>query len=186
METDAEIIARSLEEPAAFAEIFERHYAAILGYLHRRLTGPVAEDQAAETFVIGFQRRAAFDTTHPSAKPWLFGIAANLVRSSARDERLRWDAYLRMPVSLAPSGTSEADARVDASAMRGELVAALLTLRPEEREVLLLFCWAELSYIEIAEALAIPEGTVRSRLSRARKHALVELTDSTRERSQAS
>lgn len=176
MQTDAELIFRSVEEPAAFAEIFERHYESIVGYLHRRLTSALAEDQAAETFVIAFRRREEFDHTFSSAKPWLFGIASNLVRSSTRDERLRMSAYSRLPGSTPePAEASDVDSRLDASAMHDELVDALLALRIEEREVLLLFSWGELSYAEIAEALTIPEGTVRSRLSRARSHILWQL-----------
>ena len=185
METDAELIVRSLEEPVAFAAVFERHYEAILGYLHRRLVSDLAEDQAAETFVIAFRRRDQFNSDYPSAKPWLFGIASNLVRESAREERLRMAAYTRLPVPVGPAEASEADSRMDAAAMRGELVSALLALRIEEREVLLLFSWGELSYAEIAEALRVPEGTVRSRLSRARAHVISQLADSTRERIQA-
>jgi RNA polymerase sigma factor (sigma-70 family) len=51
------------------------------------------------------------------------------------------------------------------------VAAALAALSPEEREVLLLYAWAELNYDEIARALDLPVGTVRSRLNRARGKA---------------
>jgi DNA-directed RNA polymerase specialized sigma24 family protein len=77
--TDADVIARSRREPEGFAEIFDRHYAEIHGFLARRLGASLADDLASETFLIAFDRRRRYDTRHESARPWLFGIAAKLV-----------------------------------------------------------------------------------------------------------
>ncbi|MEV6039546.1 RNA polymerase sigma factor [Nonomuraea sp. NPDC052116] len=66
-------------------------------------------------------------------------------------------------------------ARVSASATRQRLAAALAKLGRGERDVLLLIAWGDLTYEETAQALRVPIGTVRSRLSRARRkvaHAL--------------
>jgi RNA polymerase sigma factor (sigma-70 family) len=60
------------------------------------------------------------------------------------------------------------DARLDAGAAAGALATALMSLAPGERNALLLQAWTDLSYEQIADALAIPVGTVRSRLHRAR------------------
>jgi RNA polymerase sigma factor (sigma-70 family) len=59
-------------------------------------------------------------------------------------------------------------ARLTAQAARRELAAALARLSPDQRDVLLLHAWAELDYEQVAEALGVPVGTVRSRLHRAR------------------
>jgi RNA polymerase sigma factor (sigma-70 family) len=114
-----------------------------------------------ETFVRAFAGRARFDSRREDALPFLYGIAANLIRRHRRSESRMLRAYARTVVAEIAPGASEAS-EVPA------LAEALRELRSEEREVLLLFAWADLDYEQIAEALAIPVGTVRSRLSRAR------------------
>lgn len=160
----------SLSEPTRFGEVFERHFRAVYGYLARRVGAQLAEELAAEAFTQAFRQRGRFDPAREDARPWLFGIAANLVRRHHRDERRRLMAYARTgldPVVL--DETDEVDSRTDADAIGRQLALALASLRSSEREVLLLYAWAEFSYQEIAEALGMPVGTVRSRLSRARR-----------------
>lgn len=102
-------------------------------------------------------------------RPWLFGIAANLLRRHRRAEERRLRAYAR--AAMAPGDASAfdgVDERLDAAAATVALAHALASLGPGERDVLLLHAWADLSYEQIAGALAIPVGTVRSRLHRAR------------------
>jgi len=99
---------------------------------------------------------------------WLFGIAANLIRRHWRTERRRLRAYARTGVDPIGDEAAEVERRVDAVAAAPAVAAALASLGAGEREVLLLFAWADLSYDEISTALGIPVGTVRSRLSRAR------------------
>jgi RNA polymerase sigma-70 factor (ECF subfamily) len=164
---DAEAIGASLAEPRAFGVIFERHFWAIHDYLRRRLDRQLADELASQTFLIAFDRRAAFDPRSASSRPWLFGIATNLVREHRRSE-LR---ELRAMARLAPDPLIVIDgveSRIDAERMRGLLATALAELPQEEADVLLLLVWAELEQPEIADALAIPLGTVKSRLSRAR------------------
>jgi RNA polymerase sigma-70 factor (ECF subfamily) len=129
--------------------------------------------------VRAFERRSRYDRTRPSALPWLLGIAVNLVARHYRDEERQLRAYARTGVDPIAGG-EELDARLDAADTRARLAVALAELRPEERDVLLLHAWVELEYAEIAEALEIPVGTVRSRLSRARAHVreLLSPTDS--------
>src|SRR5262245_22298254 len=85
--TDAELIRTSIVDPASFGKVFDRHYPAILRYIVRRLGPELAGDLASETFVVAFRRRAEYDSGRPSARPWLFGIAANLLREHHRAER---------------------------------------------------------------------------------------------------
>src|SRR5205823_4455183 len=85
--TDAEVIASSDSDPSEFGVLFHRHFLAIHRYLHRRVGPDLADDLASETFVIAFRNRAKYDTSHDDARPWLFGVATNLVRSHRRTER---------------------------------------------------------------------------------------------------
>lgn len=156
---DAVLIERSLVEPQAFASIFDRHFDAVHGYARRRLGRSLAEEVASETFIRAFDRRRSFDLSRVDARPWLFGIAANLMRRHWRTERRRLHALER----LQPRGAGEA-----LTEERADLIAALDALPAREREAFLLYALADLSYEEIADALDLPIGTVRSRLSRAR------------------
>jgi RNA polymerase sigma-70 factor (ECF subfamily) len=157
--TDAQAIGASLADPEVFAVLFDRHFDAIHGYVQRRVGRDLADEIAAETFTRAFDRRRRFDTTREDARPWLLGIAANLLRRHWRLERRRLDAYSR--------STQRADAKLSGP-IAAELAAALKALPRREREPLLLFAWADLTYEEIAAALGLPLGTVRSRISRAR------------------
>jgi RNA polymerase sigma factor (sigma-70 family) len=166
--SDAALIAASVIDAARFEAIFNRHFAEISRYLARRVGATLADDLAADTFVIAFNSRQRYDCGAADARPWLFGIAANLLRRHWRTERRRLRAYARTGVDPLGDGADEIERRVDALAAGPALAAALAALRPSEREVLLLYAWAELSYAEIATALDLPVGTVRSRLSRTR------------------
>jgi RNA polymerase sigma factor (sigma-70 family) len=166
--TDGEAIAASLSEPRAFGVVFERHFAAILRYLRRRLDDRQAEEAAAQTFFVAFDERGRFDRERADARPWLFGIATNIARRHRRGEvrELRAVARLGPDTGAANDGS---EARIDAERMRGVLARCLADLPVEERDVLYLLVWAELDQPEIAAALEVPLGTVKSRLSRARK-----------------
>ena len=168
--SDAAVIASSLVDAARFGEIFDRHFAEIHRYLARRVGAALADEIAAETFVLAFRLRDRFDHHAVDARPWLFGITANLVRRHWRTERRRLRAYARTGVDPVCDETAEVERRIDALAAGPQLAAALASLSGREREVLLLFAWADLSYEEISTALGVPAGTVRSRLSRARAH----------------
>ncbi|HET8820061.1 MAG TPA: RNA polymerase sigma factor, partial [Thermoleophilaceae bacterium] len=123
----------------------------------------------AETFAIAFRRWGSLDPSRP-VRPWLYGVASNLIRHHWRKERRMLRAYARSGVDPALAEEEISSDRLDARAERLALSAALAQLRHEEREVLLLHAWAELSDAEIADALSLPIGTVKSRLSRARRH----------------
>jgi len=157
--SDGRVIRRSLEDPHAFGAIFERHFDAVYGYARRRVGADLAEEVATEAFVRAYDRRRTFDSERSDARPWLLGIAANVLRRHWRTERRRHEAYARVG--------GDADA-VPEAALRSEVVVALDNLSRDERETLFLFAVADLSYEEIAEALDVPIGTVRSRLARAR------------------
>ncbi|MFK0241922.1 RNA polymerase sigma factor [Microbacterium sp. NPDC090281] len=172
MTTDSEIIHRSLQQPAIFAELFDRHARAINAFATYRVGRHSAEDVLSETFLVAFRRRADFDTDAESASPWLFGIASRLIRRHRAEEAKQWRSFaesISRQDHSSLGGLEDAMARVDAErdveALRGRIAA----LAPKDRETLLLYAWEGLSYEEVAVALGVPVGTVRSRLSRVRK-----------------
>lgn len=165
---DSVAISASAATPADFAAIFDRHFDAVHAYLQRRIGRDLADELAAQTFLVAFDGRARYDSSQPSARPWLFGIATNLLRRHHRDELRQLRAYARSAADPILDAFDGVEARIDASSMRRELVDALTRVPAEELDALLLFAWADFSYAEIGQALEIPTGTVRSRLSRAR------------------
>ncbi|MFC4585753.1 RNA polymerase sigma factor [Sphaerisporangium corydalis] len=167
---DAELIRRSQDAPDVFAAVFDRHAPELHRYVTRRLGDSLADDVVADTFLAAFRRRGHYDVTRPDARPWLYGIAANLIGRHRRAEVRSYRAMARTGVDVvAESYTERVDAEVSASAAHRDLAVALAGLSAGDRDVLLLIAWADLTYDEVAHALGIPVGTVRSRLHRARK-----------------
>jgi RNA polymerase sigma factor (sigma-70 family) len=170
--SDAEVIEASWRNPEAFGTIFDRHLQAIFGYCARRMGAGPAEDLAGETFLRAFHGRGRFDLSQASARPWLFGIARNVVREQSRDlgrqgvsvESSHAHAGFG-PVDPAVLASAGADARHDLDV----IARALPELPEDEVETLLLHVWEGLSYAECALTLGIPIGTVRSRLNRIRR-----------------
>lgn len=161
-----------------FPAAFEDCYDEITAYLMRRqVDRSGASDIAQMTFLEAYDRRATYDPRKGTPRAWLFGIATNLMRRHFRAENRRLRAYAR-------AGTREVEpldgfdaicSSLDFRALEGVTAAALATLGPGDYEVLTLHCWAELSYEEIATALGIPKGTVKSRLNRARRQVRAQL-----------
>jgi RNA polymerase sigma factor (sigma-70 family) len=169
--TDAHIIAACDQNPERFRELFERHFPATLAFLRRRIGPDMAEDLAIETFALAFRRRESYNGAQANARPWLLGIANNLLRHHRRAERRKLLAYARTgidPDLAHDAGFEDAEARIQAQSAGPTLALALANLRTAERDVLLLYAWADLTYTEIGYALGVPVGTVRSRLSRDR------------------
>jgi RNA polymerase sigma factor (sigma-70 family) len=168
--TDAEVIACSLEAPASFGDLFDRHATTMFRYFVRRVGPDEADSLLGELFRIAFEKRAGFDTERAGARPWLYGIASNLLARHRQGEARRLDATARLVNTsiTAPDLYSEVDARLDAPRLWAEVAAAIATLPQGERDTLLLFAWEGMPYDEIAAALDVPVGTVRSRLNRAR------------------
>ena len=171
---DGELIVSSVANPAMFADIFDRHHGELYRYLRRQVGPDLAADLAADTFVTAFARRGSYRVQSTDARPWLYGIAHNLLRNHRRQQRRRLAAYARHgaePVADLGSEAefAQADARADSVAVSARLEQILARMADRDREVLQLFAWAGMSYAEVAQALGIPLGTVRSRLNRARR-----------------
>jgi RNA polymerase sigma factor (sigma-70 family) len=168
--SDADVIGGSLADPDSFVALFERHFDVIYGYLARRVGVDSGSELASEVFTAAFAQRTRYDLSRPDALPWLYGIAANLVRRRRRSETRRLRAYARAPVERAVEFEFD-------QGSNPALASALAALKPADREVLLLFAWADLDYEQIAEALEVPTGTVRSRLHRARSQVRAALSE---------
>ena len=150
--------------------LYLAHVEAIYAYLARRLGSELANDLAAETFRVAIENLERFDTTRGSERAWLFGIAPNLMRRHWRTETRRLRAMSRhanVPATaLDPLlGVTE---RIDATQESQRLLRAVANLAAEDRDLLVLVAWERCSHREVADALGIPMGTVRSRLHRIR------------------
>jgi RNA polymerase sigma factor (sigma-70 family) len=167
--SDAALIAASSLDPERFALVFQRHAEAVGRYAARRLGAEAAQDIVAETFLLAFQQRACYDVARLDARPWLYGIAGNLIRRHRRAEVRMFDALARSGFDpVADSFADLTDDRLAAAGSARRIAIALAALNPGQRDVVLLVAWADLTYDQVAEALGIPEGTVRSRMNRAR------------------
>jgi RNA polymerase sigma factor (sigma-70 family) len=167
---DSQLILASWTRPEEFGEIFRRHYSAVFGFVVGLVGMSHGADMTAEVFVRAFAVRKRYNPDYESARPWLMGIASNLVAGHYRKQAREGRALRRLAIVRPLDGQFDEAAaeRVDAFQLGPRLAAAFATLRTEEAKVVSLFVFAGLSYAEIAIALGIPEGTVRSRLNRAR------------------
>jgi RNA polymerase sigma factor (sigma-70 family) len=160
-------VTRSLEDPLAFEIAFTTNFQYVHRFLARRVGSTLADDLAAETFAVAFRRRESFDPSLGELRAWLFGITTNLLRAHWRAEQHLLALEARIVGEPGPSAT-ESDDEALARWVAPRLARALGLLSQDQRDVLLLHAWADLSSEEIASALGMPAGTIRSRLSRAR------------------
>jgi RNA polymerase sigma factor (sigma-70 family) len=168
--SDAVMIERSRTDRDHFGGLYERYAPMLFRYAGQRVGPELAEDVVAETFLAAFRRRDRYDLRRPDARPWLFGILTREISRHRRAERSRYRTASRVIAVDSVDGPADrVAADVTARAARRSLAAALPALSAGDRDVLLLVAWADLSYGEVAQALDIPIGTVRSRLSRARR-----------------
>ena len=164
--TDAEVIRESLNRPALFAELYDRHHAVIHRFVARRIDRDVADDLASETFLVAFEQRKRFDDRQDTALPWLYGIVTNLLHRHRRHEARAWKAVLAS--GSEPWGETE-DGRLEAELTVKRMTGAIQRMPQRDRDALLLYAWGDLGYEGVAQALGVPVGTVRSRLNRARR-----------------
>jgi RNA polymerase sigma-70 factor (ECF subfamily) len=157
-------------DPDAFGALFDDCGRAVYNHAFR-LTGDwsVAEEVVSLTFLEAWRLRTRLDPDGGSLRPWVHGICVNVARNLARAERRHRAAMSRLaPMPAAPDFADEVAGRLDDAARIAQVRKAMQTLNRREREVIALCVWSGLGYAAAAEALGIPVGTVRSRLSRAR------------------
>lgn len=169
---DAVLLSRAQDGDAdAFGILFERHASAVLRFCFRRTgNAALAEDLTSIVFLEAWRVRAKTVFYERRARPWLLGVALNVLRSQARAERRHRDALARIPRDVAAEPETEAAiARIEAEQRMASVLQAISKLDRREREVIELCVWEELSPEEAAQALGISPGAVRTRLSRARR-----------------
>jgi DNA-directed RNA polymerase specialized sigma24 family protein len=129
---DAALIERSWHEPEAFAALYDRHAAPIHRFAGRRLGDQMADDVVAETFLAAFRRRKRYDLHRADARPWLYGIAANVIGKHRRAEVRMLRAFARTGADPVAAGHADlVDSRVCAAAVQRDLAAALAGLSAE-------------------------------------------------------
>lgn len=158
-------------DPDAFGMLFDEYARAVynLGF---RLTAnwSAAEEVVSLTFLEAWRKRDRIEPGGGSLRPWLLGIAVNVSRNMARASRRHQAAMSRLPPPpLVPDFAEALAGRLDDTAQLREAGKALAALGRAERELIVLCVWSELDYAAAAKALGVPVGTVRSRLSRARR-----------------
>lgn len=157
-------------DPEAFREIFKDH--AQIVYRHAvRSTGDwaAAQDVVSLTFLEAWRIREKLRDEGDTPRPWLMGIATNVLRNTARAARRHERVLARSPAKEAvPDFADELIGRITDGEQLTATQAVLAQLRRSEQEVFTLCVWSGLSYAEAAQALGVPVGTVRSRLARAR------------------
>ncbi len=167
---DSAVIKASLAHPEVFGVLVDRYGDRLLRYLRRRVGPSIGDDLASEVFLVAFESRHRYRPRTPTALPWLYGIATNLLRNHSRSEQSRCQALGRL------AGQRELDeqaGRIDdaltAAALVHRLAAVFAQLPGDSRDVLFLVGVEGMSYEDAAVALSVPVGTVRSRLARARE-----------------
>jgi RNA polymerase sigma-70 factor (ECF subfamily) len=149
----------------AFQEIVRRYERPVFNLIARIVRDPaLAEDVAQDAFVKAFRNLGGFDITRRFSS-WIFRIANNAAVDAVRRRRANPVIDAKVPEPLA----SPVPDQVETAALASAIDRAISALRPEWRAVVVLRYEEGLSYEEIAEALGIPEGTVKTFVHRARK-----------------
>jgi DNA-directed RNA polymerase specialized sigma24 family protein len=115
--TDVQVIAAARGAPARFAVIFDRHFVTVHRYLACRVGDALADDLASETFATALGHLRSYDDAHASARPWLLGIATNLLRHHRREEARLLRALVRTGTAAAVDHAEDLAAHV---ARRGQ------------------------------------------------------------------
>ena len=161
-------------DPEALGSLFSRYSGVIHTYAVRH-TGSYgsADDAVQATFITAWRQFVRSDPgplRHETARAWLLTIARNELRNTARAKRRLTQFINRQPdAAHHPDHADAIAARVDSEKYIRAVRQALRQLPPHERETIELVYWAELPLAEAAVVLGVAEGTVKARLSRARR-----------------
>lgn len=161
------------KDPRRFEALVDLHGRRVHAYLARRAPA-YADDLLAEVWLAAYAARHRYDAARGEVAGWLFGIARHVLLAHFRSQKRVVD------IGAGPAAVDDwasVDARLDASAATRRLRSALAAMPAEEREVLLMVAWEELTPTEAAGVLGIPAGTARSRLHRARARLVAQASD---------
>jgi RNA polymerase sigma-70 factor (ECF subfamily) len=166
----SDAVVASVDHPHRFEAIFEQYHRAIHEYLARSVGRDRADELAGDVFVAAFAARARYEPARGSVRAWLYGIAANIRRTRARSDvrgRRAWDR-VGGARDAQEGGFEVVEDGLDHGRRLASVTGFLRELSDTDRDVLVLYAWGQLTYPEIAQALGVELGTVRSRLARAR------------------
>lgn len=165
-----------MNEPTPLSRLFDDHGLVVYRYVARRIGPQAAEDVTADVFCSAFASEHTFDPDRGAPIAWLMGIATNALAKHWRTEQRNLDTLAELGVDPLRSEVAASAEQHAAASVETRAVARVLgTLPDADREALMLYAWADLSYAQVAEALDVPIGTVRSRISRARDRLRDEL-----------
>lgn len=157
----------------AMAELFGRYADPVYNFCFRRVASwNLAEDVMSQAFLEVWRVRERAVAYDGSLMPWLYTVAENVCRNASRGARRQNALAGRLQLVRLEDAEDHADGvvrRLDEERRMAALLAAVDRLSRKDRQILMLVAWDGLSYLQVAQALDIPVGTVRSRLSRARK-----------------
>jgi RNA polymerase sigma factor (sigma-70 family) len=133
VETDGVLIGWSVQgRPDAFVEVVQRHEVVVHGFLARRAGRQVADDLLGEVWVRAFAARGGYDPGYADARPWLYGIARNVLRAHWRAGR----SADHLAAEEAVDPWDDVVDRLDSAVRAQVLVSAVRALPPGERDVL--------------------------------------------------
>lgn len=151
-----------------FRGLFEAHYRDLFGYAARRLSSlEDAKDVVSEVFAVAWRRRAVIPDGSEEERMWLYGVARRTLANAQRSER-RWTLLASRLSSLGEATTPDHATSSDDQSDLDEAYRALAALRPDDREILLLSLWEDLSVAQIASVMGLRAGNVSVRLHRAK------------------
>ncbi|MEW2290214.1 RNA polymerase sigma factor [Streptomyces sp. NPDC047841] len=158
-------------DPEAFRELFQEFAQAIHRHALRVSDDwSAAEEVVSLTFLEVWRLRERLEPGDDPVRPWVYGIATNVLHNRRRAVRRHSRAMGRLPApDVVRDFSDETVERVDDRRRLAAVKTAVTRLRGGERDVFQLCVWSGLTYGEAADALGVPVGTVRSRLARARK-----------------
>jgi RNA polymerase sigma-70 factor (ECF subfamily) len=159
------------EAHEAFEIVFRRHVGAVRAYLAARVGRDRADDLVSDTFAAAWQSRRRFDPSTSNARPWLLGIATNVLRRDFAAED-RWQTSIRNSSSFAEQSAVDTYLADDLSQ---PLLRALARLSTTDRALLLLCSIGQISAVEAGRVLGISSGAARIRMHRARKRMATEM-----------
>lgn len=171
LQSDAWLIRESFSDSTYFEVLFERHYEAVHRFIGRQVGPDRTDDLAQDTFVEAWDHRDRYDQDRPNARPWLFGIAHNLVLAEYRRAGRQTVAYALVAASteITVDVSSDVDDRLAAMSIRTLVRDAIFALPDTERASLILVAVGALSYADAAKELGVPVGTVKTRTMRAKR-----------------
>jgi RNA polymerase sigma-70 factor (ECF subfamily) len=145
-----------------FTAMYHAHHRQVYAYAVSRAGRPLADDIVGDTFLVAWRR---LDSVPPVPLPWLLGVARNVIRERYRDEIRQASLAIELQAWADDVAADVADGVAERSAM----LAALATLRDDDRELLTLIAWHGLTPGQAALVVGCSVATYFVRLHRARR-----------------